>query len=187
MKLLLRYGIILLLALVLILFILMIIKEQTGNKLIVIFFSSILMLLLYTLLKFRKILHQQHTEFDSYKLALWVPIGAVCTYYCNHHLQLGAVLSAAIVGFSASFLPNLAPNRMLLKGAPAAVYCGAFIGMSDLKIAQSFSFVLTASFFTAVLLLVSKSILQGVGGKLGTLAFGGVALTYLLFLLLQNL
>lgn len=164
----------------------MIIKEHSGNRLLVVFFSSIIILLLYTLLKFRKILHHHQTEFDSYKLTLWVPIGAMATYYCNHHLQLGAVLAAAVVGLCASFIPSVAPKRTLLKGAPASVYCGAFIGMSDLRIAQGFEFVLVASFFTAVLLIVSKSVLLGVGGKLGTLAFGGVALTYLLFLLIQN-
>jgi hypothetical protein len=47
-------------------------------------------------------------------------------------------------------------------------------------VAHGFSFILAASIFTAIFLIVSKSLLNGVGGKLGTLAFLGVSLTYLL-------
>jgi hypothetical protein len=52
--------------------------------------------------------------------------------------------------------------------------------MSNAQVAHGFSFILAASIFTAIFLIVSKSLLNGVGGKLGTLAFLGVSLTYLL-------
>ena len=63
-------------------------------------------------------------------------------------------------------------------------YCGAFIGMTSLSIAYSFYFVLAASFFAGVLLLVSKSLFNGLGGKLGTVAFTAVTITSFIFFLL---
>lgn len=182
----LRNSIVLLLFVVLVLFLLMIVKENTHDYTALIFFTSIVILVLYAFLKLKKILHHEKTEFESFKLVLWVPIGALSTYFLNHEIGLGPVFAAAIVGSLASFIPNINKQSVYLQGLPTVIYCGAFIGMSGLHIANGYSFVLTASFFTGIFLMVSKSVLQGVGGKLGTLAFLGVVVTYFLLLLIHN-
>lgn len=185
MKQYLRYGIILLLVIILTLFLLMIVKENARDYTVIIFFASIIILVLYAFLKLRKVLHHHKTEFESYKLAIFVPVGALSSYFINHELGLGPVLGASIVGLLASFIPNFNKQSIYLQGLPTAIYCGAFIGMSHLKIADGYAFVLTASFFTGIFLMVSKSILQGVGGKLGALAFLGVVVTYFLLMLVK--
>ena len=80
-------------------------------------------------------------------------------------------------------LPWFNPNSKLLKEAPAAAYCGSFVGMSSPNVAGNMLFILFAGFVAGVLLVFSKNIFQGYGGKLGTIAFGGVALTYLVVFL----
>ncbi|WP_379663826.1 hypothetical protein [Pseudopedobacter beijingensis] len=179
---LLRYGIIVLLFFIQILFLLTMFKENTHSYLLLIFISSLLILTFYTYRKAQ--LHDMVHAYESYKVAVWVPVGAVFSYYLNHTMGLGPVLAASVVGAIASFIPNMNTNSAYLKKLPPAVYCGAFIGMSNTQIANGFTFILTASFFTAVFLVISKSVLNGIGGKLGTLAFLGVALTYFLIFLL---
>lgn len=181
----LRYSIILLLFVVLVLFLLMILKENSGDYTALIFFASIVILVLYAFLKLKKILHHEKTEFESFKLAIWVPVGALTTYFLNHQLGFGPVLAAALVGVAASFIPNINKASVYLQGLPTVIYCGAFIGMSGLHVANGYAFVLTASFFTGIFLMVSKSVLQGVGGKLGALAFSGVVITYFILLLFK--
>ena len=177
----LRYSIILLLFLIQTLFLLAIFREKIHSYLILLFIASLSVLMLYV---YRKVdIHHPEHSLESYRIAIWVPIGAACSYYLNHRIGLGPVLAAAIVGSIASFAPNLKPLSTYYLGIPTACYCGAFIGMSSTRVASSFAFVLTASLFTAILLIISKSLLKGVGGKLGTLAFLGVALTYFILYL----
>lgn len=163
----------------------MIVKENSEDYTALIFFASIVILVLYAFLKLRKVLHQERTEFDSFKLAIWVPVGALTTYFLNHEVGLGPVLAAAIVGALASFIPDIKRRSVYLQGLPTAIYCGAFIGMSGSHVADGYVFILTAAFFTGTFLMVSRSVLHGVGGKLGALAFAGVAVTYLLVLLFK--
>lgn len=173
-----RYSIIVLLFFIQALFLYSIFRENNRSYMVSITLLSLTILLLYTYMKVQ--LHEEHQEYESLKVALWVPIGAICSYYLNQVLQLGPVLAAALIGTIASFLPNLRPRSVYLQKLPVAIYCGAFVGMSSPKIAAGPGFILAASMFTAIFLIVSKSIMQGVGGKLGTLAFLGVTITYFL-------
>jgi uncharacterized membrane protein YeiH len=182
-KIFIRYTCIFLLFFIQVLFLLAIFKERSNSYLIVIFIASILVFVLYTYLK--KPIHLTEHSYESISVALWVPVGAVCSYYLNHNLGLNSVLGASITGTVASFIPVLKKESAYLQKLPASIYCGAFVGMSSNHVANSFSFVLTASVFTGVFLVVSKSILHGIGGKLGTLAFLGVAITYLLLFLFK--
>ncbi|MFI2741417.1 hypothetical protein ACG2LH_01645 [Zhouia sp. PK063] len=128
-------------------------------------------------------LHHDHHLYEEMKVAIWVPLAALITYFLNVKLQLGAVLSAALVGTLASYVPNINKKSTLLSQLPTAIYCGAFVGMSSGNVAFSWLFVFAAGCFTGVFIIVSKSLFAGVGGKLGTLAFAGVTLTSLLLFL----
>jgi hypothetical protein len=131
-------------------------------------------------------LHHHEHQYEHILVVCWIPIGAVSSFYLNHYLSLGPVISASAVGLTGSFLPIFKKESEYLRQLPAAVYCGAFIGMSSTAVAPNILFVLTASFFTAILIVVSKSLFSGVGGKLGTLAFAGVVITSFIYYLIAS-
>ncbi len=109
--------------------------------------------------------------------------GAMITYWMNKELELGIVLSAGITGLSSSFIPFINRRSDILRELPAAIYCGAFAGMTAPFIAKGYIFIFFAGLFTGLILIISKSTLHGYGGKLGTVAFGGVSLmSFILFL-----
>lgn len=158
-----------------------ILSEQTQATPTLLFVGA---LAIFTLIAYAKLpLHHHEHLFEDVLVAIWVPVGAVVTYYLNIELQLGAVLAAATVGVLASFIPVLKRKSVYLQQLPVALYCGAFVGMSSDLVATSLGFVLTAGVVTAIFLIISKSLLTGVGGKLGTMAFGGVALTSFIYFL----
>lgn len=118
-------------------------------------------------------------------LIFYVVLGAISSYLIN--LELGPVIAAAATGTAASYFPSLFPklNSGILSEFPAAVYCGAFVGMTTPSVAGNLSFIIFSGFIAGSFLLMAKNIFNGFGGKLGTIAFGGVALSsaliYLLF------
>lgn len=118
-------------------------------------------------------------------LIFFVVLGSISSYLIN--LQLGPVIAAAATGTAASFIPSLFPKYKsgILSEFPAAVYCGAFVGMTAPSVAGNFSFIIFSGLIAGSFLLMAKNIFNGFGGKLGTIAFGGVALSsaliYLLF------
>lgn len=148
--------------------------------------SMFILCLLILVAYLRGQLHHEDHQYEHILVVLWIPFGALTSFYLNHFLHLGPVISAAAVGSIASFIPSLNRRSEYLKQLPAAIYCGAFIGMSSTGVAPSISFVLTSSFFTAILLLLSKNLFAGVGGKLGTMAFAGVVITSFLYFLISS-
>ncbi|MFC4389995.1 hypothetical protein [Flavobacterium quisquiliarum] len=130
-------------------------------------------------------IHHYDHQYEHILVVSWIPIGAVSSFYVNHYLGLGPVIAAAAIGTLGSFVPEINKHSNYLKQVPAVMYCGAFIGMSNTRVAPDIFFILAASFFTAVLILVSKSLFSGVGGKLGTLAFTGVAITSFVYYLIS--
>lgn len=165
------------------LFLVAIFVENTNSYIVLSFIGLLSLFILYSYL--RSPIHHHIHEYESIKIAVWVPIAAIVSYYFNQIFGLGPVMGAALTGTLGSFIPNLNKDSNYLPHLPAAIYCGAFVGMSSSQVAHGFSFILTAGVFTAIFLIISKSLLNGVGGKSGTLAFLGVSLTYLLLYLLK--
>ncbi|RAJ08728.1 hypothetical protein LX64_01382 [Chitinophaga skermanii] len=177
-----RYIFVVFLVIIQALFLLAILAENTNSIVISAFIIVLSCLLLVTYIKVP--LHHEDHLYEHILVALWIPVGALSSYYLNNHVHLGPVMAAGIVGTIASFLPNINKESHYLQQLPPAVYCGAFIGMSSPNVASSFMFILAASVFTGILLVLSKSLFSGVGGKLGTLAFAGVVITSYLFFLI---
>lgn len=147
--------------------------------------ASILILCPLILLTYmRGNLHHKSHQYEHILVALWIPIAALASFYLNHYCALGPVIPAALLGTLASFIPLLRKRSHYLQQIPAAIYCGAFIGMSSRGVAPDFTFILTAGCFTALLLILSKSLFSGLGGKLGTLAFAGVVIASFLYFLI---
>lgn len=162
------------------LFILTMANDRTSSIYLQITF---VLLLIWTYRK-TKGLHQSEFTLDDLSILIWIPIGALSSFYLNQKLGLGAVLAGSIVGFTASFLPSLFKSNYW-KQVPAACYCGAFIGMTSPTVSSEYGFIITASLFAIFFYWISKSILIGIGGKLGTVAFIGVILASLIFNLLK--
>ena len=116
-------------------------------------------------------------------LVFFTAAGALITYYLNVEFKLGVVLAAGITGLISSALPYLNRRSDLLRELPVAIYCGAFAGMTAPFIAQGYLFIAAAGLFSGLILIISKNTLHGFGGKLGTIAFGGVSIIALILFL----
>jgi hypothetical protein len=171
-----------LIILIQVLFLFMIFKEHQHLNFIS---TAIVVLSLIILIAHIKLpLHHYDHVYEHVLVAVWIPIGAAAAYYINNGLHLGAVIAAGTVGTLSSILPEFNKRSVYLKQLPPAIYCGAFIGMSSLRIANGFLFVLVAGLFAGIGLVLSKSLFFGMGGKLGLIAFAGVVMaTFLLFVL----
>jgi len=140
-------------------------------------------LVVFTIFLGYRYLNLHHEDYDYEKLSviIWVPIGAVLCYLLNVLGHLGSVLSAGIMGSMASFIPVLGKKSAYLKKLPAAIYCGAFVGMSRIEIIPNISFVIAAGILAGIFLMFSKNLFLGIGGKLGTIAFVGVVIASLIY------
>lgn len=103
-------------------------------------------------------LHHDEHLYEHVFVAVWLPVGALTSYYLNNFVHLGPVMAAAIVGAAGSFIPQINKHSGYLKHLPPVIYCGAFIGMSSLKVANGFLFVLAACTFAAIGLVLSKNL-----------------------------
>ncbi|SDR71019.1 hypothetical protein [Gramella sp. MAR_2010_147] len=157
--------------------------EKRDNYTALLFLVLIALLLgLFYSQKFR-IERSQLNKIDLV-LVIFTAIGAIITYWLNIQLDLGVVLSAGITGLISSFLPFINRRSNLLRELPVAMYCGAFAGMTAPFVADGYAFIILAGIFTGIILVLSKETLHGFGGKLGSIAFGGVSIVTLIFLLL---
>ncbi len=118
-------------------------------------------------------------------LIVFVVLGGISTYFLNVEFNTGVVIASALVGTIASFIPfsKKIYNHEIIDEIPKAIYCGSFIGMTAPLIAQGYSFIFGAGIVGGILYVLSKNTFIGVGGKLGTVAFGGVVLTFLILFL----
>jgi hypothetical protein len=91
-------------------------------------------------------------------------------------LGLAPVVAAALVGVVAAITSTL-HNRLASAAVP--LYCGAFAGMTSELVLAEWPAVAFAGLVAGVLVSLLRATWDGVGGKLGLLAFGGVFLTTL--------
>ncbi|MDT0644670.1 hypothetical protein RM553_17655 [Zunongwangia sp. F363] len=120
---------------------------------------------------------EEHFLEDLYHI-LFVMAGCAATFYLHHKADLGPVIAAGITGSIASYIPHFCRTKnSFTQEIPAAIYCGAFIGMTGPEVTKDWSFIILAGFITGVFYISSKNIFRGYGGKLGSVAFGGVAIT----------
>lgn len=132
--------------------------------------------------------NQQHSTTETLLTPVLVAVATVLTYIMSVDLHLGPVIASACVGLIASYIPNLAglfrerSNRV--NTLPAAIYCGTFAGMSSTFIAPDYIIVSYIGLATGFIYVLTRAALNGVGGKLGTIAFGGVFFVSLIYSLL---
>lgn len=133
---------------------------------------------------FHTYIKEYHVEYDSWKIGIWIYIGTIAVWALRKYLTIDSVMATALVGMTAGALP-LASNNKYMAQIPAAIYCGAFIAMTNIH--NELWFLILAASFTFLAFILAKTIMNGIGGKLGTLAFVGVVMAYLVFYLSKQL
>lgn len=117
--------------------------------------------------------HKRYGVLEHCEVVVGCMVGAVVTYFISVELGAGPVIGAAIVGVVVAFA---AKNSDILKDMPAPVYCGAFVGMVAPFVLPSIILVALAGIIAGFVFALSHEVYTGIGGKLGTIAFIGVAL-----------
>lgn len=154
-------------------------KYETGNYIALLSMITLVMTLYFG---YRYLdLHHEEYEYKKIGVIIWVPVGAVASYLLNIYGGLGSVLAAGITGTIASFIPEINKESRYLEKLPTAIYCGVFVGMSSSEIVPSIGFVTAAGTLAGIFLMLTKNLFLGIGGKLGTVAFGGVIIVSLLY------
>lgn len=96
-----------------------------------------------------------------------VVVPAYITYFLSYDLGLGAVTASALIGIL---------GAVLLPKAAVPIFSGSFVGMIAVQVAAVPVNVWIAGIFAGLLFVLGKEVLNGFGGKLGTIAFGGCVL-----------
>lgn len=96
-------------------------------------------------------------------------IGATLTWYMNHKIGYGAIVSNGLIGVIAAIL--------LPADLAGVTYTASFVGMSSLAILPSILAVLLGGLVIGIIIIFTKEIYSGVGGKGGTTAAAATLIT----------
>ncbi|MDN6540302.1 MAG: hypothetical protein L0K68_03480 [Tetragenococcus koreensis] len=98
---------------------------------------------------------------------LTVILAGVSTFTIHTMINRVDVVSAsALIGLLVAFFSSDSSHVIVF-----AAFCGTFTGMTSKELFTNKSDIIIASFLTAFLFVFSFSLFEGVGGKLGSLAF----------------
>ncbi len=161
-------------------FIVAIIKEKTLKPWFIIVFSLVILGMALSYRKKHRLHIELKTEFH-YILFFVFLIGSFTTYFLHTNFGLNTVFAAGIVGFTGSFTRHFKQLKSVLHW-PIAIYCGAFVGMTQLP--YGYIFIFLSTLLTAIFYSFSHHYFHGIGGKLGTLAFMGVLYAYIIYKLI---
>lgn len=96
-------------------------------------------------------------------------ISVIVTWFLNHKLGFGPIIANGLVGvIGAVFLPNV------LAGA---VFTASFVGMSGLNVISSLSGTIVGGLIVGIIIILTKEIYGGIGGKGGTTAATATLIT----------
>lgn len=121
-----------------------------------------------------------HSKIETLLFPFVIGLSGVLSFYLSTNLEVGPVIASAGIGFLASFFPQLFKSEFL-KSLPAPIYCGTFVGMCGSFLTEDYFFIAYAGLVTGVIYLLTRDALNGIGGKLGTIAFGGVVVVSFIF------
>lgn len=159
-------------------FVIAIIREKTLKPWFIILFSLLVLGMAFSYRKKHRLhIEQQHQL--HYEVFFWFLIGSFTTYFLQSKFELNTVFSAGLVGFTGSFTRSLKIKNESVSQWPIAIYCGAFVGMTQLS--YGYVFIFLSTFLTAFFYSFSHHYFHGIGGKLGTLAFMGVLYAYIIY------
>lgn len=99
---------------------------------------------------------------------LSVLFGGILAFFLTHDLGLGAVVAASLVGILA---------YLVIPKYSVPAYCGAFVGMTSNLLFFNYAEVALAGGVAGCVYVLSRDVLNGFGGKLGTIALIGTTVT----------
>lgn len=102
---------------------------------------------------------------------VFAALGVVVTYELTLLFTVSTVNTSATVGIL---------GYLLFKKHSMAIYCGSFAGMTSSLILNHYEIIVLA-IFCALAYLFVKTILDGYGGRLGTIAFVSTTIVVMLF------
>ena len=111
---------------------------------------------------------------------LLAAIGALVVLALSRGALASVVTAAALVGSAGGLVERVSGGREPWRDGAAALYCGAFAGMTSELVLRHPAWVLLAGALAGLLLVLLGNSWRGIGGKLGSTAFLGVVLTCLL-------
>ncbi len=96
-------------------------------------------------------------------------VSVVVTWYLNHIMGFGAIVSNGLVGVI---------GAILLPGALAgAVFTASFVGMSGLNIIPTLPWAILGGIVVGIVISFTKEVYAGIGGKGGTTAATSTLIT----------
>jgi hypothetical protein len=105
---------------------------------------------------------------DQFLQGVSVFSGGLVTFAVSHDLGLGPVIATSVIAILA---------YMIMPKYSVAVYCGSFVGMTSNLLFYNYGEVALASLIAAIVFIISRDVFNGFGGKLGTIALIGTAIT----------
>lgn len=126
--------------------------------------------------------------YDTHEILMIILVALIATpltYYFNAIRGNGPVLASGVVGLLGGLiLPIVFPE---IGGTLAVVaICASFAGMSSKARCPGIWVLFITGLFIGVIFVYSTPVFGGVGGKLGTIAFGSIMATYGFICLFQN-
>jgi hypothetical protein len=133
------------------------------------FMSFLLVGFLYQFRREVKTLKEQGEKFrcfvkEDLYLFIWVLISTFTTFTLSNDLGVGPILASSIVGIIGS---------VFLRRFMVPIFSGTFVGMISGEIINHYGKLFIAAVIAAILFILFKRFFEGVGGKLGTIAFCG--------------
>lgn len=101
-------------------------------------------------------------NYDHIFLIIGTTLAAAITWYINHTLDYGPIIANGLVGIFVGLLFS--------KQKAGAYYIASFVGMSGQGIVPSITMAGLIGMFAGFVIIFSKEIYDGVGGKGGTIA-----------------
>ncbi|MGD9761947.1 MAG: hypothetical protein AB7U52_05930 [Candidatus Izemoplasmatales bacterium] len=98
-------------------------------------------------------------------------VGVILTYELSNLVSLSPVFSSAFIGVI---------GYLFFRKHSVALYCGSFAGMVSPQIFNFYE-VIVLGLICAIIYLLAKTILDGFGGRLGTIAFVSTTIATLIF------
>ena len=111
----------------------------------------------------------------SFNDVVHVTLGAVAVQLAIRTAGITAVQAAAFVGVLAWLSERL--KLLSQRVRSASLYCGAFAGMTSSHVLPGLGWLTLAGILAGILYSLAKHFWVGIGGKLGTMAFAGTAIT----------
>ncbi len=170
-----KIGFMMLAAMALILYVITFSNAARTNIPVMILLLLSLLGIVFTLIKEAFAIRSLKTDgkllnIENLKIFAAVFLGAVITYALSIYAGLGSVLASGIVGVVAA---------VFFKKYAAPVFCGSFAGMSSALLLNQWE-LLIAAVLAGIIYVMAKNVLNGFGGKFGTIAFTACLLAALI-------